>query len=190
MGHDYFFMMTGFWSGWMNSVKVGRYNRRNWISTGFWECNKVFDVFVGMPSTRGCLSCDIWRGKSCRVIGGVGYVLLGSFDLTDEEFLFSLYLLAWVRSFYGQDLLFQLNIYMTYTSNLCTLFPYPFFFLQGFVWQGFLMRQCRWMITFLVIILHLMCTMDLIRCGIPLDILDQNMKLHVNFVEEKIWSVH
>ena len=78
MGCDFFIKLASSWTVWINSFKLGRYNRGNWISTGFWDCNRVFDVFVVMTRNRGYLSIERWRGKSCRGSGSVGYVVLGS----------------------------------------------------------------------------------------------------------------
>ncbi|PWA78096.1 hypothetical protein CTI12_AA216550 [Artemisia annua] len=143
--------LARFWTVRINSVKMGRYNRRNWISTGFWECNRVFEVFAVMISTRGCLSIKRRRGKSCKGTGSVGYVVLDFLDILDDGVHFNLWLLSW----------------------------------------GFLMRQSRWMIISLVVILFLSCSDVWIKYGyLSWVILDQDVAVHGDSVEDKCWSVH
>ena len=121
----------------INSLKVGSYNWRNCFSVGFWECNKIFMVFVEIDRIRdGWIS--ITRGnKSCRVNCGVGFVKLGVVGLPGNGILCFLRLSTWRKDYHGQVFLYHKTFYMTNTIMLCTLFSLFKCFPSGFCWARF-----------------------------------------------------
>ena len=128
------------------------------MNTGFRKYNRIFLMFIKFPSTRGLVIELIWRKRSCRVVIGIGFIDLVLVELLGVDIIFVWYPHTWLRGYHGQVSILGLTTFMTATTNLCTLFPCSFSFPMGFVWQGFLMRQNRWMTTYLVFILHHDCT--------------------------------
>ncbi|PWA78863.1 RNA-directed DNA polymerase, eukaryota, Reverse transcriptase zinc-binding domain protein [Artemisia annua] len=49
----------------------GSYDRRSWISTGYWKCNRVFKIANRYARSRGCMISLIWRYERCRVTAGI-----------------------------------------------------------------------------------------------------------------------
>ncbi|PWA53535.1 reverse transcriptase zinc-binding domain-containing protein [Artemisia annua] len=87
---------------WLSSPLSGSYDKRSWISTGFWKCNRVFKIANRYARSKGCMFSLIWRYESCRVTIGTGFVEMVLLDvLGDGSHLYWQYLsfverLSWV----------------------------------------------------------------------------------------------
>ncbi|PWA46903.1 reverse transcriptase domain, Reverse transcriptase zinc-binding domain protein [Artemisia annua] len=161
------------------------------LYSGFLFSNGCFMMLVVFPRTKRFITCMIWRVKSGRVIIGFGLIEVGLMELTGADVLYFWWSYAGWRGYHSQKILICLTIYFPITFNIYALFPWPIFFPQGFAWQGFLVRQSGKMTTFLVFILHHVCTADLRRFGfILLDVAGNG----VVFLDEsdgfKVWTVH
>ena len=167
-------------------------------------CWSFFDCFIPTSQSTGFPVCCLdglesgydwyrllWYDKSDRILSGDGFVEFGLVDLSGVDCLFVWHNYAWLRGFLDQEFLLFLTTYGTFTSNLCTLFPCSFFFPQGFVWQGFLMRQSWWMTTSLVVILLQDCFMVLLLIRVFLMVNHGNvMGVLVESVVIRNWTVH